>query len=90
MQLALVCVMLLLLLSLIAGLLRVTLGPTVADGMIAGQLVGTTGVAILLVMSFALNSPALIDGALVFALLTAVPAVALIRPYVPREREEGE
>lgn len=68
------------LLALIAaGLIRVVRGPTPADRMLAAQLFGTTGVAILLLLSHSLAKPALRDVALVFALLAAVTAVAFAR-----------
>ena len=68
-----------LLLTLVAGLWRVLRGPTAADRMLAGQLFGTTAVACLLLMAQALDSPALRDVALVFALLAVVTAVAFVR-----------
>ena len=45
----LVACALVLLMSVLAGLWRVVRGPTTADRMLAAQLFGTTGVAILLV-----------------------------------------
>ncbi|MBZ5715676.1 monovalent cation/H+ antiporter complex subunit F [Nannocystis pusilla] len=70
---------LLLLLTLVAGLVRVLRGPTPADRMLAAQLFGTTGVAILLLLEEALEAAALIDVALVVALLAAVALVAFVR-----------
>ncbi len=72
-----------LLLNLIAGMYRVLRGPTVADRMLAAQLFGTTSVAILLLLAQAANQPALLDVALVFALLAAVTAVAFVRRAWP-------
>lgn len=68
-----------LVLNLVAGLFRILRGPTPADSMLAAQLFGTTGVAILLLFAQAMNRPALQDVALVFALLAAVSTVAFIR-----------
>lgn len=68
-----------LLLTIIAGLFRVIRGPTSADRMLAAQLFGTTGVAILLLLAQAWEAPALQDVALVFALLAAVVGVAFVR-----------
>lgn len=84
---------LLLLITIVAGLVRVLRGPTAADRMLAAQLFGTTGVAILLLLSQGLKSPALGDAALVFALLAAVTAVAFVRHAgnrAPGKGEEGE
>ncbi len=68
-----------LVLNLVAGLFRILRGPTPADSMLATQLFGTTGVAILLLFAQAMHNPALRDVALVFALLAAVSTVAFIR-----------
>ncbi len=64
-----------LLLNILAGLVRVILGPTAEDRMAAAMLFGTTGVALLLVVAQALNSPSVRDVALVFVLLAAAVAV---------------
>jgi multicomponent Na+:H+ antiporter subunit F len=66
-------------LNLGAGLIRVARGPTPADRMVAAQLFGTTGVAILLILSRAMEESALADVALVFALLAVVVAVAFVK-----------
>ncbi len=65
-----------LMLSLLLGLLRVIRGSGAADRMLALQLIGTTGVGVALLLSVALDQPALIDVALVLALLAAVSAAA--------------
>lgn len=67
-----------LVLSLIAGLLPVFRGGVPADRMLAAQLVGTTTVAILVLLAVATDVPALLDVALVFALLAAVTLVAFV------------
>lgn len=59
-----------------AGLWRVVRGPTPGDRLLAPQLFGTTGVAILLVGSELLETPALRDVALVLALLAVVTTTA--------------
>ncbi|WP_422126485.1 monovalent cation/H+ antiporter complex subunit F [Thioalkalivibrio sulfidiphilus] len=68
-----------LLITIAAGMVRVLRGPTDGDRMLAAQLFGTTGVAILLLLAEALAMPALVDVALVFALLAAVATVAFVR-----------
>jgi multicomponent Na+:H+ antiporter subunit F len=70
---------LILLLTTAAGMIRILRGPTAGDRMLAAQLFGTTGVAILLLLAAATGQPALVDVALVFALLAAVAAVAFVR-----------
>jgi multicomponent Na+:H+ antiporter subunit F len=67
------------LLTVIAGLLRVFLGPTRADRMLAAQLCGTASVAIFLLLAYALNKSFLYDVALVFAILAAVSTIAFVR-----------
>jgi len=66
------------LLNVLAGLVRVLRGPTVPDRMLAAQLFGTGGVAILILLANGMDMPALLDVALVFALLAAVSAVAFV------------
>ncbi len=76
---------LLLLLNVIAGLVRIARGPTPADRILAAQLFGTTGVAILLLLAQALDRPSLRDVALAFAVLAAVTVVAFVqRAWVRR------
>jgi len=70
---------LLLLITQVFGLLRAVLGPSLQDRMLSVQLLGTGGVALLLLLATLLSVPALIDVALVLALLAAVAAAALTR-----------
>ncbi len=67
-----------LLLTLVAGMIRVVRGPTAADRMLAAQLFGTTGVAVLLLLAQAGKKEALVNVALVLALLAAVVGVTFI------------
>lgn len=67
------------LLSVGAGLWRVWRGPTQADRLMAVQLFGTSGAAILMLLAQAQNLPALLDAALVLALLAAVVSAALVQ-----------
>jgi len=60
------------------GLIRVLHGPANADRMMATQLFGTGGIAVLLLMAAATNVTALIDVALLMALLAAFAAVAFV------------
>jgi multicomponent Na+:H+ antiporter subunit F len=74
-----------LLLNVSVGLVRVVRGPTPADRMLAAQLFGTTGVAVLLVLASALELRALRDVALVFALLAAVLTVTFVKRGWPQD-----
>jgi multicomponent Na+:H+ antiporter subunit F len=71
-------ILIVLLLSIFAGLIRVFRGPAPAERMLAAQLFGTASVAILLVLSQVMQMQALLDVALVFALLGAVTLVAFV------------
>jgi len=64
--------------SILAGLVRVLRGPRMADRMMAAQLFGTSAVAILMILSRVTDSPAFLDVAMVFALLAAVTLVAFV------------
>lgn len=68
-----------LLANLLVALVRVMRGPTGADRMLVAVLFGTTGVAVLLLLAEAQALPALLDAALVFALLAAVAGAAFAR-----------
>lgn len=79
MNLLAAAIALFLLLNIAAGLIRVLRGPTRADQMLVAQLLGTTGVAILLLLAEALRVPALRDVALVLAMLAATATVVFVR-----------
>jgi len=79
-----------LLLNLVAGMWRILRGPTAADRMLAAQLFGTSAVAVLLLLAQALDNVALIDVALVFALLAAVTAVAFVRRAWPDQEKKHD
>lgn len=67
-----------LILNIAAGLARILRGPTAADRMLAAQLFGTTGVAVLLLLAEAQAMPALRNVALVFAALAVLATVAFV------------
>ena len=69
----------LLLLTLLLGLLRALRGPSLEDRLMSVLLFGTGGVAMLLLLALLLAMPALLDVALLLALLGAVAAVAMTR-----------
>lgn len=68
----------LLLATLLAGLVRVIRGPEPAARLMGGQLLGTTAVAILLVLSQMSGQRAFLDAAMVFVILAAVALVAFL------------
>ncbi len=60
------------------GMVRIIRGPTRADRMMAAQLLGTAGIAALLLRSDVTKTPAVVDVALVLALLAAFASVAFV------------
>lgn len=78
-----------LLLTLALGLVRVVRGPGPANRIMAVQLFGTTGLALVLVLGAAFEVPAAADIAIVFALLAALAGAAFARCYrSPRPTDE--
>jgi len=77
---------LVLLITMAAGLIRIVIGPTPADRMMAAQLLGTSGIGVLMLLSPALGIPALIDVGLIFALLAAVSVAAFTRRRVGQDQ----
>jgi multicomponent Na+:H+ antiporter subunit F len=76
---------LLLFVTLVTGLIRALIGPSLQDRMLSIQLLGTGGVALLILLGLLLDIDALVDTALVLALLAAVAAAALTRRETPRD-----
>lgn len=67
------------------GLIRILRGPGEADRMLAAQLLGTGGVAALLLFGVASRVAAIADIALVLALLAAFASVAFVTGAVRAE-----
>lgn len=72
-----------------AGLIRVLRGPTVTDRIMAAALLGTGGIAALLLVGVATATPALADVALTLAVLAAFASVAMART-APSADKQGE
>lgn len=70
---------LILLPAIAAGMFRILRGPTAADRMMTAQLFGTCGVAILLLLSTAMDNLVLLDIALVFSLLAALATITFVQ-----------
>jgi multicomponent Na+:H+ antiporter subunit F len=70
------------------GLIRVLRGPAAADRVMAAQLLGTGGIAALLLAGAATATPGLTDLALVLALLAAFASVALVRAVLARRAQD--
>jgi len=72
------------------GLLRIFRGSEDADRMMAVQLLGTGGIAVLLILAGAGGGAAVLDVALTLSLLTAFASVAFVKGTgkPPSESEE--
>jgi multicomponent Na+:H+ antiporter subunit F len=68
------------------GLVRILRGPTVADRIMAAQLLGTGGIATLLLVAAATGMAAAIDVALALALLAALASAAFA--YGPADPDD--
>jgi multicomponent Na+:H+ antiporter subunit F len=65
------------------GLARILRGPAAAERIMAAQLLGTGGIAALLLLAEAMGVPAAVDVALVLALLAAFVSVAFVKSAAP-------
>jgi multicomponent Na+:H+ antiporter subunit F len=74
--------------NLAAGFVRILRGPRLADRLLAAQLFGTAGVALLLVLAQA--QPALRDVAMVFALLALLAVVVFARRAAGTRGPDGD
>ena len=61
------------------GLLSVLRGPRDADRMLSAQLIGSGGVAVLILLAVVAEMPSIVDVALMLALLAPFAAVAFLR-----------
>ena len=64
------------------GLVRILRGPSDADRIMAAQLLGTSGIAVLLLLGQVMSVPAAVDVALILALLAAFVSVAFVKALV--------
>ena len=69
----------LLILILLSGLWRIWKGPTLADRLLVSQLFGTAGVAILILLAIVQEQPALLNIALILALLAPITLITFTR-----------
>ena len=82
-------VALFLLANLVIALVAAARGPTPADRMLMVLLIGTTGTGILVLLAHAMHLPALVDVALVLALLAATGGIAFAkRAWHDKEGED--
>ena len=72
------------------SLYRLFREPSDVDRVLAAQLIGTGGVAILLLIGAASNETAVIDVALTLALLAAMASIAFVKAADSRDKSDGE
>jgi multicomponent Na+:H+ antiporter subunit F len=66
------------------GLVRILRGPGDDDRIMAAQLLGTGGIAALLLLAQTMSVPAAVDVALILALLAAFVSVAFVKGFARR------
>lgn len=81
-------VALFLLANLVVALVAAARGPTAADRMLMALLIGTTGTGILVLLAQAMQLPALVDVALVLALLATIGGLVFAK-RAWQDREGG-
>ena len=72
------------------GLIRVLRGPDDADRMMAAQLIGTGGIAALLLLGGVTGVPATVDVALILALLATFASIAFVKKGAANVPESTE
>ncbi len=80
----------LLLVTVAVGLVRILWGPANSDRLMAAQLLGTGGVAALLLLATATGTPAVVDVALALTLLSAFASVAFVMGVSPSAVDDSE
>lgn len=65
--------------TVVVGLARILYGPADADRIMAAQLLGTGGIATLLLVGVARGLPAAVDVALTLAMLAAFASIAFVK-----------
>jgi multicomponent Na+:H+ antiporter subunit F len=80
------------LVMLALGLASVLRGPASVDRMMSAQLLGTSSIAALLLLSAAARTPAIVDVALALALLAAFASIAFVTSsdLPPQEGNQAE
>lgn len=77
------------LLTVALGLIRILRGPGDTERMMAAQLLGTGGVAVLLILAVAGETAALLDVALILALLAAFASIAFCKGAPGRSADDA-
>jgi len=75
--------------TVVVGLARILYGPGNADRVMAAQLLGTGGIASLLLVSVARGVPAAVDVALTLAMLAAFASVAFVKNAAAEQDDDS-
>ncbi|SFR53005.1 monovalent cation/H+ antiporter complex subunit F [Thiomicrospira sp. ALE5] len=75
----------LLMLLITLGLWRIVKGPHITDRMLAAQLAGSTGVALVVLLAWFMDNHALLDVALLLGLLAAISGIAFAKLLRPKQ-----
>jgi multicomponent Na+:H+ antiporter subunit F len=85
-----IIVIVFLLLNIALGLIRVWRGPTVADRLLTTQLFGTTGMAVLLVLTGYLKELTLLNVAITFNVLAILLVISLVQVWKNKKGESHD
>ena len=74
--------------TVVIGLARILWGPGDADRVMAAQLLGTGGIATMLLVGVARDLPAAVDVALTLAMLAAFASIAFVKGVTAAQDED--
>lgn len=69
-------------------LIRAVLGPKLADRIMAVNMIGTMTIAMIAILAVLLDEPALLDVALIYAVISFVSVIVLTKIYIGIYREK--
>jgi multicomponent Na+:H+ antiporter subunit F len=75
--------------TVVIGLARILWGPGAADRVMAAQLLGTGGIATMLLVGVARDLPAAVDLALTLAMLAAFASIAFVKGVTAAQNEDS-
>jgi multicomponent Na+:H+ antiporter subunit F len=75
--------------TVVVGLARILWGPGDADRVMAAQLLGTGGIATMLLVGVARELPAAVDLALTLAMLAAFASIAFVKGVTAAQDEDS-
>ncbi len=85
----LVCIAIVAVLALLC-LIRAIIGPKLADRIMAVNMIGTMTISMIVLLSVFLNDSAMIDVALIYAIISFVAVIVLSQIYIGIYREKSQ